>query len=48
MKKYLNEGTNSEIIVTLISVNGIYATIVYPNGEIGEVLASRLTDVNAD
>ena len=48
MKKYLNEGTKSEQIVTLVSVNGIYATIVYSTGEMGEVLSSQLTDINAD
>jgi len=48
MKKYLNEGTKSELIVTLVSINGIYATIIYPTGETGEVLTSQLTDINAD
>lgn len=48
MKKYLYEGTKSEIIVTVVSNNGKFSTIVYPTGEIGEVLSSQLTDINAD
>ena len=48
MQKYLNEGTKSEQIVTVISEHGIYTKIEYSTGEIGEVLTSQLTDINAD
>lgn len=48
MKKYLNEGTTSQIVVTVISEHGIYTKIEYSTGEIGEVLTSQLTDINAD
>lgn len=44
MKKYLNKGTPSEMIVTVISVYGEKTIIQYSNGEIGEVPSCQLSE----
>jgi hypothetical protein len=44
MKKYLNKGTLSELIVTVISTSGEYTLVSYPSGEMGQVLTSQLSD----
>jgi len=40
---YLNKGTSSELVVTVISVNG-ETIIQYSNGEIGEVPSCQLSE----
>lgn len=48
MKKYLDEGTINQQIVSVKETDDIFAIIIYVNGEEETVLISRLTDLNSD
>lgn len=48
MKKLYREGTDSEMIITVLNSDDTYSLIVLPNGEIIQVLSTELTDINAD
>ena len=48
MKKYLNEGKATEMIVTVLNSDETFSLVSLPNGEIIQVLNTELTDINAD